>query len=350
MTINEVHAVDKSGMYKLATQFADQLIQGKKIAEDSDIPYTLDHIQNIVVAGMGGSAIAGDLVRCLSASTSPIPLLVVRNYTLPAFVNERSLVIISSFSGNTEETLSALGAALGRNARVLCITSGGNVEQVAEEKNLPCIKIPGGIPPRAALGFSLSVLLVVLHRLGVCDTSSNVWEEALSIVKGKIDLYSQTDVDHQAVQVASQLVGKLPLILSASGALDAVNVRWRGQIQENSKMLAYGNYYPELNHNEIMGWESANGNSIHNQLGVVVLRDSNDHARNAHRMRVTHDILHGLAGSWIEVESDGNHALSRMLSLIVLGDWVSLYLAYLREVDPTPIGFIDRLKNELAKV
>lgn len=351
LDINEIANVDSSGMYDLVKSFTRQLKEGKEITEKVNLPESLmEGISQVVVIGMGGSAIAGDLVRCFSLAESSVPVSVIRNYDLPSSIGKNSLVIASSFSGNTEETLSGLNAALARGASVVCVTSGGQVERIAGQHKLPVVKIPGGMPPRAALGYSLSVLLVLANSLGLIQLSEEDWSEAFSVLDTLIDDYSDLDKQHKARSIAEQLKDKLPIVYSATGMLETVNVRWRGQIQENAKMMAYGNIFPELNHNEIMGWQSVAPGSIHEKLGVVVLRDSEDNERNQHRMRVTKGLLEKRAGCWIEVESAGVSRLARMLSMICLGDWVSLYLAYLRGIDPTPIELIDALKSELSKV
>lgn len=350
MNIEDIRRIDKSGMYDLVADFPKHWKEGRAIAEKVDLGISLAGKKQVVVVGMGGSAIAGDLVRCFSVDQSPVPISVVRNYTLPASVDEKSVVIVSSFSGNTEETLASFSAALARKAIIICIASGGRVKDLATEHKLPFIQIPGGMPPRAALGYSLSVLMVVANKLGLVKLSDADWIESQAVLENQTAIYSNPEADHRAKEIAKTLVPRFPFVYSANGMLEAVNLRWRGQFQENSKLLAAGNVYPELNHNEIMGWESANGSTVHGDLGVIVLRDKQDHSRIQHRMDVTRQLLSSRAGDWIEVTSTGERALARMVSLINLGDWVSLYLAYLRNVDPTPIELIDRLKDELAKV
>ncbi|MBX2822297.1 MAG: bifunctional phosphoglucose/phosphomannose isomerase [Rhodothermaceae bacterium] len=348
---DEITKVDKSGMYDLVKGFNNQLKEGKAIAEGAGLSKNMmDGVTQVVIVGMGGSAIAGDLVRCFSQTESPVPVSVVRNYDLPANVDNKSLVIASSFSGNTEETLNGLNEALRRGAKILCITSGGQVGQIAAENELAVVKIPGGMPPRAALGYSLSVLLVVANALGIANIEEAAWEESFRVLGRLIEEYSDVASNHQARSIAEELKDKLPVIYSATGMLETVNVRWRGQIQENAKMMACGNIYPELNHNEIMGWQSAGSGSLHEKMGVVVLRDKEDNQRNQHRMEVTRTLLEEKAGYWVEVQTQGEHRLTRMLSAICLGDWVSLYLALIRSVDPTPIELINKLKEALSKV
>ena len=350
MNLGDIRRIDQSGMYDLVKAFPIQWKEGREIAERAAIDIRMDTCRQVVIVGMGGSAIAGDIVRCYTLDQSPVPISVVRNYALPASVDEHTLVIASSFSGNTEETLSAFQQALERRASILCIASGGLLGELAGKHGLSFIRIPGGMPPRAALGYSLSVLFTVAQRLGLAQLDAAAWNESIQVLESQTNTYSDPTTDHKAIQIASHLVSRFPFVYSSAGLLEAVNVRWRGQMQENGKKLAAGNVFPELNHNEIMGWESANGTTIHGNLGVVVLRDREDSDRVQHRMKVTRGLLSARAGSWEEVESSGEHRLARLVSMINLGDWVSLYLAYMREVDPTPIGLIDRLKEELAKV
>ena len=350
MNVEDIRRIDESGMYDLVKSFPEQWREGRQLAEAVEIDISIASKNQMVVVGMGGSAIAGDIVRCFAIDQSPIPISVVRNYELPASVDENSIVIASSFSGNTEETLSAFEVALERNATIICISSGGRVSELAEEHSLPIVKIPGGMPPRAALGYSLSVLMVVSSKLGLINLSDEDWAESQSILENQTAEYCEPTGDHQAMQVAEAMKSRFPFVYSSTGMLETVNLRWRGQFQENAKKLAVGNVYPELNHNEIMAWEFANGKTFHGNLGVIVLRDKADHARIQHRMDVTRRLLSEKAGYWTEIESRGSSRLARMISLINLGDWISLYLAYLRDVDPTPIGLIDKLKSELSKV
>lgn len=342
--------IDSEKMYELVKGFPENWKEGRHLASSVEIPFGIQDANQVVVIGMGGSAISGDLLRCFAQETAPVPVQVVRNYTLPASVTSDSIIIASSFSGNTEETLAATREALSRGARVICVTSGGQLEEIAKEKELPVVKIPGGMPPRAALGYSLSVILVIANKIGLISIAEEEWEETITLLEKQTAEYGNLDGSHLAKQIATSLQDRFPLIYSGGGLLESVNLRWRGQIQENSKKMAAGNLFPELNHNEIMGWESVNGDAASLKTGVVVLRDQDDHARVQHRMNVTRDLLSARAGYWQEVNTVGNARLCRMLSLINLGDWVSLYLALLRDVDPTPIGLINKLKEALAKV
>ncbi len=350
LSLSDIRRTDTRGMYDLVAGFPDHFKQGRAIAEAVSLSIDARAMRQLVVIGMGGSAISGDLLRCYGVDQSPIPIQVVRNYALPASVDRQTLVVASSFSGNTEESLAGFEEAMARKATVVCIASGGQLLDLARKHGLPYAQIPGGMPPRAALGYSLAVLMVFARKMGVIQVPDEAWDEADSLLRMQTALYGDPTSAHLARTVADGVVGRLPVVYSSLGLLEAVNLRWRGQFQENSKMLAAGNLYPELNHNEIMGWEQTGASSLQSQMGVIVLRDREDHPRIQHRMDVTRSLIQSRAGSWTEVSTSGEHRLTRMVSLVNLGDWASLYAAYVRAVDPTPIGLIDQLKDALANV
>ncbi len=350
LTSSAIARIDTQGMIDLVRSFPDQVKKGRSIAEDVALDIDVRGKRQVVVIGMGGSAISGDLVRCYGVDQAPVPMQVVRNYALPASVDADTVVVASSFSGNTEETLAGFEAARARNATVVCIASGGALLDHAKRNGLPYAQIPGGMPPRAALGYSLSVLLVLSRKMGLIDVPDEAWAETDERLRAQTAAYEAPEGGHLAMEIAQRFAGQIPVIYSATGLMEAVNVRWRGQLQENAKKFAAGNVFPELNHNEIMGWETTPGFSPNGDLGVVVLRDREDHPRIQHRIDVTRSLLESRAASWTEVESAGEHRLTRMMSLINLGDWMSLHTAYLRGVDPTPIGLIDKLKDALSNV
>ncbi|MEZ4698735.1 MAG: bifunctional phosphoglucose/phosphomannose isomerase [Rhodothermales bacterium] len=350
LSLSDIRRIDTRGMFDLVSGFPDHFKQGRAIAEEVSLTLDATKKKQLVVIGMGGSAISGDLLRCYAVDQSPIPIQVVRHYALPASIDSNTVVVASSFSGNTEESLAGFEEALARKATIVCIASGGALLDLARKHGLPYAQIPGGMPPRAALGYSLSVLFVFARKMGLIQVPDEAWGEADALLRKQTERYANLEVSHLARTVAEGLLDRFPVVYSANGLLEAVNWRWRGQFQENSKMLAAGNLYPELNHNEIMGWEETGAPTLHDRMGVVVLRDREDHPRIQHRMDVTRSLIASRAGSWTEVSTEGQHRLTRMTSLINLGDWVSLYAAYLRNVDPTPIGLIDQLKDALARV
>lgn len=351
MTLTEtlINSIDKQGMQKLLRGFYRQIEEGVEISKSFPKLYSANQVTSIVLSGLGGSAIGGDLVRSYIADEIKVPFLINRNYTLPKFVDSNTLVIISSYSGNTEETIASYKEAKKRKAKILCITSGGEVLNFANKQKDPVILIPGGLPPRAALGYSFFPLLFALGKMGFINVKKKDVAETISLLKLNSSIYGNIASDKNiALQLASMLKNSLPIIFSSSDKFDVVNLRWRGQINENAKMMAYGNVFPELNHNEIVGWESIP--QIMQQSSIFILRDEEDNSRIQSRMDITQNILQPFAGNVTEVFSEGSSLLARIFSLIHLGDWVSFYLAMMHKVDPTPVTKIDYLKFELSKI
>jgi glucose/mannose-6-phosphate isomerase len=298
---------------------------------------------------MGGSAIGGDLVRSYLADELKIPFLINRNYTLPNFVGPASLVIVSSYSGNTEETLSAYAEAKDRKAKIICICSGGKLMELAKQDGFLWVKVPEGYPPRAALGYSFVLPLMILVLLKLAPDKQSELEETIKTLINGLNSYKaeKKTSENIAKQLALKLHKKLPIIYSAENHLDAVATRWKGQICENSKMLAFANFFPEFNHNELVGWKKID--EYKDKLVVIILKDKDDHIRIKRRIEITNGIIQGLGVEIIQKESIGQGLLSRIFSLIQLGDFTSLYLAILNQIDPTPVEVINFLKNELAK-
>jgi len=352
---NEVQKYDPSDMRKLIAEFPRQATEAVAIGKSFSCSIDGKSIRNIIVSGLGGSAIGGDILRAFSADTIRVPFQVNRNYTLPEYVDEKTLVIIASYSGNTEETISAYKDALRRRAKIVCISSGGEISRRAKKIDQPLITIPGGLPPRAALGYSFFPVLLLLHKLKFIPSPEKEIRETLALLAKKSDLYQGAEGEsNPAFSIAKRLHGKLPVVYSAAERFDVVNVRWRGQISENAKVLAYGHIYPEMNHNELVGWSTTfhKGNTATpnmDDIAVVILHDKNDHKRVQMRMEITRKIIAQCASDIIDVRSEGTSLLARMFSLIYLGDWTSYFLALLNHVDPTPVKAIDYLKNELSK-
>ncbi|MFA5834794.1 MAG: bifunctional phosphoglucose/phosphomannose isomerase [Bacteroidota bacterium] len=340
---------DPKGMRNLILNFPKQAEEAVVIGNAAKIKLKIKKIQNILITGLGGSAIGGDLLRAYLADKCDVPVIVNRHYYFPEYVGKNSLVIVSSYSGNTEETVSAYKDAIKRKAMIFCITSGGEVERMAKKYKHPYIKIPGGLPPRAALGYSFFPTLITLSKLRFIKDQKKEIKETLALLNTLSATYSNHDAsDNRALNLAKALQGKLPLIYSGADKFDTVNTRWRGQISENAKTLAYGHVFPELNHNEIVGWEVLT--DIMKKIHIVILRDAQDYKRIQLRMDVSKEIIGGLADGITEVYSEGKSLLARTFSLLYLADWFSFYLAILNGVDPSPVKKIDFLKEELGKV
>lgn len=349
-SIENIKKVDPSGMYDKIYKFPEQLEDAAGIGKnlEPDLEYYKD-IENIVVIGMGGSAIGGDLVRSFLSDKVNMPFQICRHYRLPEFVNENTLVIASSYSGNTEETLSAFDDAISRGAKIFCITTGGRLGELADEKNLLKAGLPKGFPPRAALGYSFVPLLYFIHKIGIIDNVDEEINELINGLKNYRAIYAAESPleNNPTKKLALKLKNKIPVIYTGPELIDAVGTRWKGQICENAKCLAFNNQFPEFNHNELVGWKVIE--PYKDKLIVIYLRDSDDHNRVSLRMSIVRKVIEKLDVEIVDVYSQGDFPLGRIFSLIQIGDFTSLYLAVLNDVDPTPVEVIDYLKDELAK-
>ena len=348
--LERVKKLDQVGMYDRIYDFPSQFEDALQRSQEAQLPdWDRHNFSGIVVAGLGGSAIGGDLVRSYLADRLNIPFLICRNYTLPNFVDSSSLVFVSSYSGNTEETLSAFEDASGKGARFICMTSNGQVGSIASRREIPCVSLPKGFQPRAALGYSFVPVLAMLERLGFVNGEEANINEAGEFLAGNRDKYAlEINADkNEAKKLAMKLHRKLPIVYASCDRFDAVSTRWKGQLCENAKMLAFNNVFPEFNHNELVGWKVLS--DYRDDLIVVVLRDREDHPRIQRRMEIVKGIIEKQKVEVVEEKSSGENLLSRMFSLIQLGDFVSFYLAVLNKEDPSPVKVIDYLKEELAK-
>ena len=326
-------------MDDLIQGFSAQIQRAIEIGESAKIGKNKFPIRNILISGLGGSGIGGTILSNVLRDDIAVPIIVNKEYQIPAFINENSLVIISSYSGNTEETLSALMQAFKKNAQIVCITSGGLVQEYAETNDIDYILIDGGAPPRYAFVQSFIQLLYILHHLSLLEDGFKKYLQAA------IELLDadENEIKTQAKEMASKLNGKIPVIYS-DAKFEGVSIRFRQQINENSKMLCWHHVVPEMNHNELVGWREKNEN-----IAVVFLRNNKDFERNQERMEFTKEVVSQYTKDIVEVYSKGDHDLIRSLYLIHLTDWVSFYLAELKGVDAIEIDVINRLKGKLAE-
>ncbi len=344
------YRIDADRMIDRVVELADQVESAWESARD--LGTTLAGTESpVVVCGMGGSAIGGQMLADLVKMDSSVPIYLERGYTLPAFVDETTPVICVSYSGNTEEVLSSFEEALGRKAPVVVITSGGELAERAERVGVPTHITPGGMPPRAALGHLFAPLLRIASNAGLYDIPE---EEIVSAVRKLRELsatYSldSDQVENSAMQLTKKLYGKIPLIYSGDGLLAGSAYRWKCQFNENSKCMAFYNTFSELGHNEIMGWDSPE--RLREDFFVIMLKDSEDHPLIQKRMEITFRELEPLGGGGIKIESSGEKGrrgrLSRLFSILALGDFTSVYLAVEYGKDPTPIEKIEQIKEAL---
>jgi glucose/mannose-6-phosphate isomerase len=340
-------SLDPQSMYSLIDAFPEQIQAASKIEPDLALP-DARNAGVIIVSGLGGSAIGGDLARSIAGPELKVPLIVNRDYNLPAFAGSSSLVLACSYSGNTEETLSAYQQAHRLGARIVCITSGGKLDDIAKTDGCPVLRVPGGLPPRAALGYSLFSLLTALQGVKAIPDIRESICESIELLKNLRLRYGAASPEsgNAAKTVAHSLAGRIVAVYGSGSTMDAVAFRWRTQIEENAKNLALHNALPEMNHNELVGWKYPE--EVLRHVGVVMLRDKADHPQVQRRFDLTRNIIAPKAGALHVIWSEGNSLLARIMSCIYLGDFVSLYMAYLNNTDPTPVEVIDFLKNELA--
>jgi glucose/mannose-6-phosphate isomerase len=318
--------IDSQNMLRVLKDFPTQCREALSLPKGISV----SGFSNIIVTGMGGSAIGGDLLKtCLWESK--IPVYVNRSYTVPEFVNEESLVFAVSYSGNTEETLSAYRDAAKKKARIIGITSGGKLADECEK----VIKIPGGMQPRAALGYLFFPMLGILHNSNSVRVKNQDLNEMLSALK------ETSDFSDEGEAIAKKLRDKIPLIYS-SDRMMPVAMRWKTQINENVKLPAFFNVFSEMNHNEIAAYRR-----MDRKFTAVLIRDKDDNDRIRKRMDICRDLMEGTVDVE-EVHVQGNGLLARTLSTIYLGDFTSYHLALWNRVDPTPVDVIEDMKKKLV--
>jgi glucose/mannose-6-phosphate isomerase len=302
----------------------------------------------LALGGMGGSAIAGELTAALVADRAPRPFLVVRDYHWPACVDRTALAVLSSNSGNTEETLSLAHEAIARGTPCVAMTAGGALAKLAEERSWPLHRLPGGMPPRAALFHGWVPLTRFLHRLGWTGDPVPGWREASGLLRRRrAELGAAApEALNPAKRLARELAGRGVYLYSGPGGPAAVAVRWRQQLNENAKVLAHSSVVPEHNHNEIVGWQEKSPTS--RALAVLLLRDGEDSAEATARLDLTAEFAARQGAAVHEIRSQGDSRIARLASLVQFGDSLSLYLALLGGVDPTDIASIDEFKRRLA--
>jgi glucose/mannose-6-phosphate isomerase len=344
---HEIARVDASGMLSVVLRLGPMISEGWHAAAGIDPPVVRPTA--VVVCGMGGSGIGGDLLQVLLAPAAPAPVVSVRGGGLPAFVGPETLVFLCSYSGNTEETLMCGDAAVAARAVPVAVTSGGRLASRARERGHPLVVVPAGLQPRAALPFLLMPLLRIAATAGLGRDRETEAREAAGLLS---DLANQWNPDvgsaaNPAKRLAEALYGTLPAIYSASPGTEPVARRWKTQLNENSKVHAVYGSFPEIVHNEVVAWDGA-GDDAHAR-SVVVLRDRDDGPASEGRVEAARSAAFLRARSISDVWSVGSGRLARLFSLILFGDLVSVYLAVLRGVNPTPVAAIDAIKQQLGR-
>ena len=339
---------DDKKFAELLINFPAQILMSKDIVQGTKLSPLKFEAKNIYFCGMGGSAIAGDILSDLYIDQIDVPFFVQRGYHLPKCIHEDSLVIISSYSGNTEETISILKEAKAHKAHIIAITSGGKIAK--EMKNKDTIIIPTGYPPRQAFGLSFFSLLYVLDKLKILTVNEDDISETIHILE-KLAQHNNPNIHdhvHFTQTFAQSLLHKVPVFYAADRIYGSLATRWRNQINENSKTLAFSNTFPELNHNEIVGYDM-NPDLMKNFIFVFLRDPEREEKQIQKRIELTKKILNDRNTQIMEVFPEGNSRLARAFSLLYRGDWVSFYLAQLNEKNPFEINNIDFLKEGLSK-
>lgn len=345
----KIKEIDRSGMLRTVEEFPQQCRDAVSLGEGVELSEDLKKVSSLAVLGMGGSGIGGDLLKTIVESESKLSVSVVKGYDLPRHIDSDTLVFAVSYSGETEETLSVFAQAIDRRAKIIAITSGGNLQEQAVRDGFSTIKVPTGYQPRAALGFLFLPMLVVLSRLGLISSQEAAVSEALGLLAALSSRFSskQPVSENSAKQLAGELLGKFPVIYGSDGLTAPAALRWKCQLDENSKVQAFWNVFPELNHNEIVGWELLK--ELTRNFVLVFLRDKKEHPRIAKRMEITRELISGHVGAIHQVWCEGKSRLAKILSVLYQGDFVSVYLALLNGADPTPVERIGLLKKRLAE-
>ncbi len=337
--MSDVREVDQGNALAVIAGQLTQLKQQFPLAINLPLP------SNVVLVGMGGSALPGEFIKCWLRDDLQVPFEIVRDYNLPAWVGENTLVIASSYSGDTEEALSALEDAKGRNAKVVILASGGDLEKVAEREQIPMLKVPAALQPRLAVFFALKALATLLESVGLVSGATAELEEAGEWLIKEIASWSKDKsvANNPAKQLAQDLQGHVVVVYGSTQMAPAV-LKWKIDLNENAKNLAFYYLWPEFKHNEFQGW-------LHPEqpkLKVVQIKSSFDHPRVVKSYDIVSRLLAGHMPKPLVVEAKGETKIQQILWTTLLGDFVSVYLAFLNRVDPLPVDLVEELKKELG--
>lgn len=329
--------VDTSNMHKVIMDAPDQLEKGLSLAKNTKIE---GNVSNIIICGIGGSALPADIL--ISLNKTNIPIYIHRDYNLPSTAGENSLIVCISYSGNTEETISALKEAIAKKLKIIGFSSGGEIESICNKNNILFTKIPSGIQPRCATGYIFSSLIKVLMNSGIIeDISSEIMQTIQTLKEINVSL------EKEGEKLAKKILKKIPVVYSSNNLKELARI-WKIKFNENSKIPAFYNYFPELNHNEMVGYSGLKKLGAKN-FHIIILQDTTDHPRILKRMQLTSNVIKK-SGAKVEIIHirDGSFLL-KIFSTLLLGDWTSYHLALLQNIDPTPVKIVEEFKEQLKK-
>ena len=328
-------------MYELIKNFPEQLIKALEIGEQASFKTQFDTpIKNVVVAGLGASGFGGNILAELFREELKVPVVVNKSYFLPAFVDSSTLLILSSYSGNTEETISCAQQALQKGLRPICVTSGGKLEEVALKNNLDLIKIPSGFPPRTCLGYSTLQLFFIANHFGLINNSFKA--SVLNVVE--LLKAEQQKIMEDTEFLSAKLARKI-IVLYAEDKYESTLLRLKQQINENSKLHCWYNVIPEMNHNELVGWREEN-----DALAVLVFRADDEYERNTHRILFKKDVIEAISKNVFDIHAKGSTSFEKHFYFIHFGDWLSYHLGVLQGYAPTEIDVLNKLKGHMSSI
>lgn len=331
-------------MKQLTEGFVQQLRHAIGLGEEASVQFPAQVYKNVVIAGMGGSGIGASMVQTYVANKLDVPVVICKSYSIPAFVSSDTLFIAASLSGNTEETVAGVRAAMECGATVCFVTSGGEILRIAQENRLPHITLPPDLKlPRANFAYSFVQMLYLLHYAGLLG------DEFKTELRQSINLLTEQagSIKVQASALANAFRGKLPVVY-ASDTFAPVALRFQQQLNTNSKQLCHVNVFPEMNHNEIVGWQFPE--QLYEHLSVLLIKTDYDQPRVHVRMDLCKKIFREKVQDVLEITASGATFLEQVFYLVHIFDWVSVYLAELNHVDPKSSDSIEYLKEELSKV
>ncbi len=345
--MDEVKKIDKSDMLADLAKTPDYCLDAIERAKKVDMPKDV-HPKTIVIVGMGGSAIGGEILQGWLRDTFPVPIDVCRDYVLPAYVNKDTLVFVNSYSGNTEETITGFLSALEKNCTVIAITSGGTLAKFCKKLNVPHVIIPSGLQPRVAVPYLFFPLVVLMEKMGLLSDVEPELNETVAVLE-KVCKENSSDVptaNNKAKQIAEKLVGTIPVVYGFRQYISIAH-RLKAQFNENSKVQSKADFFPELNHNETVGYDAPD--KLNKTLSVILIRDPQEPMEIRNRIEITTNLVLRRAKNLLEITAEGKTKLAKMFSVMCTGDYSSVYLAILQNQDPSPVKVIEKLKAELAQ-
>jgi len=346
ITKEQIENLDKSNMIEYTVNLAKQITETQKLVKNQSLK-NFPQFNNIILLGTGGgSSIASKLIKTILDKEIDLPIFINQGYSIPKWVNKKTLAVALTVSGNTEETIQAYEKALNQGAFGVAVTVGGKLKDVVDKYQTNAIYLPEtNMQARSAIGYLFISLLHIFKELNILskDYSKEI-ENTVTLLENLSKEYNNLE-NNLALKIANKLKGFTPVIYSSDELLEIASVRWKNQFGENSKVISHYYTFPELNHDEIVGWEQPENLQKHFKL--ILLRDSNDNVRIQKRIDITKELIEKRGVEVIEVHSKGISELEKVMSLIYLGDWVSIYLALLYKIDPTPVNLIIEMKEKL---